>query len=125
MLTGPTRVALVQAGILPVLAVAGFVLGSKAATLGLVYGSLVALAASLSMVWREQRAIRHPEWDGRKLLGVFIVTALERLLIVTLMLGVGFAALKLSPLFVLLGLTLSQSAWLTVVFSAENKNNPA
>jgi ATP synthase protein I len=121
MLTAPTRVALAQAGLAPILAMFGFVLAGRAAALAIVYGVVVALLASLLMVRRERAAIRHPEWDGRKLFGVFVLTGLERLAAVVLMLGMGFGVLKLSPLPLLVGLALAQMAWLAAALSCKAK----
>lgn len=121
MLTAPTRVALVQAGMAPIIAMSGLVFAGRAAAAALFYGVAVALVASVLMVWRERTAIRHPEWDGRKLFGVFVLTGLERLAAVVLMLGIGFGVLKLSPLPLLVGLVLAQMAWLAAALSYKNK----
>ncbi len=123
MLTGPTRVALTQAGLAPILAMSGLVFAGRAAALALFYGVAVALIASLLMVWRERTAIRHPEWDGRKLFGVFVLTGLERLAAVVLMLVLGFGVLKLSPLPLLAGLVLAQAAWLAAALTYQDKKN--
>jgi hypothetical protein len=120
MLTAPARVAWVQAGLAPPLALVAFVTAGGAAALAVLYGVATALVASLLMVWRERTTLRHPEWDGRKLFGVFILSGLERWLAVILMLGIGFGVLKLSPLPLLLGLALAQTAWLAAVFVSRN-----
>ncbi len=120
MLTGPTRVAWVQAAMAPLLAILGFFAAGSTAALAVFYGAATALAASLLMVWRERTTLRHPEWDGRKLFGVFILSGLERWLAVILMLGIGFGVLKLSPLPLLLGLAFAQTAWLAAVFVGRN-----
>jgi ATP synthase protein I len=101
---------------MPLCAVGGFMLAGRSTALAVVYGVLVALAASMLLVVRERTTRQHPEWDGRKLISVFMLAALERLLAVGLMLGIGFGVLRLSPLPVLLGLALAQLAWLAVVF---------
>lgn len=109
----------------PLLAMFGFVLAGRAAALATFYGVMVALVASLLMVWRERAAIRHPEWDGRKLFGVFVLTGLERLAAVVLMLGMGFGVLKLSPLPLLVGLVLAQVAWVVAALPNKNSNSRA
>lgn len=120
MLTAPARVAWVQAVMAPLLAIFGlFTVGNEAA-LAILYGVATALVSSLLMVWRERTTVRHPEWDGRKLFGVFILSGLERWLAAVLMLGTGFGVLKLSPLPLLLGLALAQTAWLATVFLSRN-----
>lgn len=125
MLTAPARVAWVQAVMAPLLAILGFFAGGSAAALALFYGVAIALVTSLLMVWRERTTLRHPEWDGRKLFGVFILSGLERWLAVILMLGIGFAILKLRPLPLLLGLALAQTAWLSAVFVGRNNTKRA
>ena len=105
----------------PLLAILGFFAAGSAAALAIFYGVATALVASLLMVWRERTTLRHPEWDGRKLFGVFILSGLERWFTVILMLGVGLGVLKLSPLPLLLGLATAQIAWLAAVLSARNK----
>lgn len=121
MLTAPARVALVQAGMAPLLGLGGFIAAGAAAALAVFYGVATALAASLLMVWRERTTLQHPEWHGRRLFGVFILSGLERWFTVILMLGIGFGVLKLAPLPLLLGLALAQLAWLTVAMPDSNK----
>lgn len=123
MLTAPARVALVQAGMAPLLGLGGFIAAGAAAALAVFYGVATAVAASLLMVWRERKTLQHPEWDGRKLFGVFILSGLERWFTVALMLGIGFGVLKLTPLPLLLGLALAQLAWLTVALPDRNKKH--
>ena len=121
MLTAPARVAWVQAVMAPVLAILVFFAAGSAAALAVFYGVATALVSSLLMVWRERTTLRHPEWDGRKLFGVFILSGLERWFSVILMLGVGLGGLKLSPLPMLLGLAAAQIAWFSAVLSVRNK----
>ena len=120
MLTAPARVAGVQAVMAPLLAILGYFAGGSAAALAILYGVATALVASLLMVWRERTTLRHPEWDGRKLFGVFILSGLERWFTVIVMLGMGLGVLKLSPLPLLLGLAAAQIAWLSAVLSVRN-----
>ena len=54
MLTAPARVALVQAGMAPLLGLGGFIAAGDAVALAVFYGVATALAASLLMVWRER-----------------------------------------------------------------------
>ena len=121
MLTAPARVAGVQAVMAPLLAILVFFAVGSVAALAVLYGVATALVASLLMVWRERTTLRHPEWDGRKLFGVFILSGLERWFTVILMLGIGLGVLKLSPLPLLLGLIAAQIAWLSAVLSIRSK----
>jgi ATP synthase protein I len=123
MLTAPIRVALAQATMTPLFAASGYALAGRSGALALFYGGLVALVASLLMVWRERTAMRHPEWDGRKLFGVFVLSGIERFVAVILMLAVGLGGLRLSPLQVVLGFALAQLAWLAVALSYRNKQH--
>ena len=104
----------------PLLAILGFFAGGSAAALALFYGVAIALVASLLMVWRERTTLRHPEWDGRKLFGVFILSGLERWFTVILMLGIGLGVLNISPLPLLLGLAAAQMAWFFAMFAVRN-----
>ena len=110
--TGTRRVALAQAGLAPVAALTAWVLAGIGAGLAVLYGVLVALAASSVLVWRERQSIQHPEWDQHRLIKLFIRTGVERLVLLVGLLFVGLAVLKLAPLPLLLGLVLAQFAWL-------------
>ena len=105
----------------PLAAILGFVFSGGAAALAACYGVLVALVASLLMVWRERVAIQHPEWDGRKLFGLFIRAGLERLFAVVVLLAVGFGVLKLAPLPLVLGLAAAQTGWLAAAMPGRNR----
>lgn len=121
MLTALARVAQVQVVMAPLLAILVCMAVDGAAALAVFYGVATALVASLLMLWRERTTLRHPEWDGRKLFGIFILSGLERWLAVILMLAIGFGVLKLEPLPLLLGLAGAQIAWLAAVLSVRNK----
>lgn len=110
--TGTRRVALAQAVLAPLAALAGAVVGGGWAGLAALYGVLMALAVSLVLVWRERQAMRHPEWDQHRLFKQFIRTGVERLLVLVGLLFAGLGVLKLMPLPMLLGLLLAQLAWL-------------
>jgi ATP synthase protein I len=111
-MTGTRRVALAQAGLVPVAALLGGALAGFEAGLAATYGALVALAVSAVLVWRERQSMRHPEWDQHRLFKLFIRAGVERLALLVALLGVGLGGLKLAPLPVLLGLVLAQFAWL-------------
>jgi ATP synthase I chain. len=123
MLTGPARVALAQAGIAVLLALLGFAVygGSHAAALG--YGAVVAWVTSLLLVRREYSAMRHPEWDGKKLFAVFMLTGLERLTAVVVLLALGLGVLHLAPLPVLAGLALAQFGWLAAASAGKKQGS--
>jgi len=125
MLTAPARVAQVQAVMAPVLAIIGYFAMGPAVALAVFYGVATALVSSLLMVWRERTTLRHPEWDGRKLFGVFIRSGMERWLAVIAMLAIGFGVLKLAPLPLLLGLVAAQIAWVAAAFAVKKNTKRA
>jgi ATP synthase protein I len=110
--TGTRRVALAQAGLAPIAALIGGVFAGIEAGLAMLYGALVALAASAVLVWRERQSMQHPEWDQHRLFKLFIRAGIERLALLVGLLIVGLGALKLAPLPLLLGLLLAQLGWL-------------
>jgi ATP synthase protein I len=111
-ISGTLKVALAQAGLAPIAALAGWVFAGIGAGMAALYGVLVALAVSAVLVWREQQSMRHPEWDQHRLFKVFIRAGIERLVLLVGLLIVGLGVLKLPPLPMLLGLVLAQFAWL-------------
>jgi len=119
--TGTRRVVLAQAGLAPVAALTAWVLAGIGAGLAVLYGVLVALAASSVLVWRERQSIQHPEWDQHRLIKLFIRTGVERLVLLVGLLFVGLAVLKLAPLPLLLGLVLAQFAWLAAAIDRSTK----
>lgn len=110
--TGIRRVALAQAGLAPIAALACGAFTGFEAGLAALYGGLTALAVSGVLAWRERQSMRHPEWDQHRLMKLFIRTGFERLLVLTGLLIVGLGVLKLAPLPLLLGLMLAQLGWL-------------
>ena len=119
--TATRRVALVQAGLAPVFALAAAGVAGRAVGLAVLYGASIALAASALLAWRERQSMRHPEWDQHRLLKMFVRAALERLLLLVGLLIVGLGVLKLLPLPLLLGLVLAQFAWLVVATTGRGK----
>jgi ATP synthase protein I len=118
--TGTRRVALAQAGLAPVAALIGGMVAGIEAGLAVLYGVLVALAASAVLVWRERQSMQHPEWDQHRLLKLFIRAGIERLVLLVALLLLGLGVLKLAPLPLLLGLLLAQFGWLA---AASGRNN--
>ncbi len=118
--TGTRRVALAQAGLAPIAALSAVFVGIEAG-LALLYGTLVALAVSLVLVWRERQSMQHPEWDQHRLFKQFIRAGIERLLVLVGLLAVGLGVLKLAPLPLLLGLLLAQFGWLAAATSRNDK----
>jgi len=105
----------------PMLALAGVAFVGLHTGAALLYGSLTALAVTVVLVWREQQAARHPEWDPHRLLKQFARTGVERLVVLIALLAAGFGVLQLAPLPLLLGLLLAQSAWLALALGHQTK----
>lgn len=120
-ISGARRVALAQAGLAPIAATLAGVFGGAEVGLAVLYGVLVALAVSAVLVWRERQSMRHPEWDQNRLFKLFIRAAVERLLLLVGLMGVGLGVLELAPVPLLLGLVAAQFAWLAAVVGAGNK----
>lgn len=113
--TGVRRVALAQVVLAPLLALVGGMTAGVGFGVGLLYGTLAALAVTLVLVWREWQSMRHPEWDQHRLLRLFIRASLERLLLLIALLYAGLGLLELAPLPMLLGLLLAQAGWLAAL----------
>lgn len=114
---GLQRVALAQAALAPVAAGIAAAVGGSDAAFAVLYGALTAVAATSLLVWREHQAMRHPEWDPRRLYGVFVRTAIERLLLLVGLLAFGFGVLRLTPLPLLTGLLVAQAGWFAALGS--------
>lgn len=119
--TGTRRVAVAQAGLALIAALAGGAFSGIGAGLAALYGALVAVAVSAVLVWRERQSMQHPEWDQHRLFKLFIRTGLERLVLLVALLATGLGVLKLAPLPLLLGLLLAQLGWLAVATSRNSK----
>ena len=121
-ISGTQRVALAQAGLAPIAALAGWMFGGGGAGVAVLYGVLVALSVSAVLVWRERQSMRHPEWDQHRLFKLFVRAGIERLVLLVGLLIVGLGVLKLAPLPMLLGLVLAQFAWLAAATSGRRQN---
>lgn len=105
----------------PLVALVSGVFAGPLAGAAALYGSLTALAVTAVLVWRERQAMRHPEWDQHRLLKQFIRTGIERLVVLSALLVAGLGVLKLAPLPMLLGLVLTQLAWLAAATGRQTK----
>lgn len=121
--TAIRRVALTQAAIAPVVASLAAAIGGRGTAAAALYGALVALAVTAVLVWRETQSMRHPEWDQHRLFRLFIRAGIERLLLLTGLVGLGLAVLGLAPLPLLLGLVLAQFAWIAAAKAGGHNNN--
>jgi len=119
--TGTRKLVRVQAGLAPLLALAAAGISGVEAGLAVLYGVLAGVAVSAVLMWREQQSMRHPEWDQHRLLKLFVRAGIERLVLLSGMLIVGLAVLRLAPLPLLLGLMAAQLAWLVVAAGKHGK----
>jgi ATP synthase protein I len=120
-ISGTRRVALAQAGLAPIAALIGAMVGGSGTGLAVLYGALVALAVSAVLVWRERQSMQHPEWDQHRLFKLFVRAGVERLLLLVGLLAMGLGVLKLAPLPLLLSLALAQFAWVAAATGRKTK----
>lgn len=84
--------------------------------LSVVYGSGVALANTLLLMWRLGRSARRAPTDANRQLQMFYLSSVERFLVVATLLVAGMTALGLSPLAVVAGFVLGQLTLLIAGF---------
>lgn len=120
-ISGTQRVALTQAGLVPIVALIGLALDGFGTGLAAGYGVLVGLAVSTVLAWRERQSMRHPEWDQHRLMKMFIRAGIERLLLLVGLLIMGLGVFRLAPLPLLLGLLLAQFGWLAAATGRSNR----
>lgn len=84
--------------------------------LSVVYGSGVALANTLLLMWRLGRSARRQSMDANRQLRTFYLSSVERFLVVATLLVAGMTALGLSPLALLAGFVLGQLTLLIAGF---------
>jgi ATP synthase protein I len=119
--SGIRRVALAQAGLAPIAALAGWMFAGPGAAAAALYGVLVALAVSAVLVWREGQSMRHPEWDQHRLFKLFIRAANRAAGAPCRAAGRGARRAEAGPLPMLLGLVLAQLAWLAAATAGRDK----
>jgi ATP synthase protein I len=112
------RVLRVQGMLAPVFGLAGLLWAGSGAAVAALYGAGIAFAVTALLVWRETQCARHPEWDQQKLMKRFIGVGVERLVLLSALLAVGFGVLELAPLPLLLGLVGAQFAWFALALVA-------
>ena len=84
--------------------------------LSVVYGTGVALANTLLLMWRLGRSARRSPADANRQLRLFYLSSVERFLVVATLLVVGMTALGLAPLAVVTGFVLGQLTLLVAGF---------
>ncbi len=84
--------------------------------LSVVYGSGVALANTLLLMWRLGRSARRSPTDANRQLRQFYLSSVERFLVVATLLVAGMTAFGLAPLAVVTGFVLGQLTLLIAGF---------
>jgi hypothetical protein len=89
--------------------------------LSVLYGSGVALANTLLLMWRLGRSARRAPTDANRQLRMFYLSSVERFLVVATLLVAGMTALGLAPLAVVAGFVLGQLTLLIAGFMGGKK----
>ena len=113
VLSGQLLVALVAGG--AIVAIQGWESGWVMA-LSVVYGSGVALANTLLLMWRLGRSARRAPTDANRQLRMFYLSSVERFLVVATLLVAGMTALGLAPQAIVAGFVLGQLTLLIAGF---------
>lgn len=104
------RLIVLQSVIVIIAAALTYKVADPSAVKSIVYGNLVALIASLLLVWRHKQGQRQSE--AGSVLRHAYKTAIERFIWTIFLLALGFKLLELSPLWLLAGFVVGQAAWL-------------
>ena len=97
-----------------ILFMVGYVTWDRTTAIGILFGSLVAMANVVILVWRMNQAEKRNLLEVQKNLHLFYRSSLERFIFVALLLASGMGSLGLNPIAVLVGFALGQ---LTLIVS--------
>lgn len=103
-------VALQSVVVLLTVAALGYWKGVAAAGAAL-YGGVAALANSALLGWRQRQAERRIHSDAGRHLRSFYRSSLERIVVVSVWLGLGLGGLGLEPMPMLVGFIIGLLAW--------------
>jgi hypothetical protein len=104
------KVLKIQLVLVPVTALAGFVVAGQGAALAAGYGVVIAIAMTLLQIWHAGRARRLASADPVANVRILYRCALERLITAVALLALGFTVLQLMALPLLLGFTVALAA---------------
>ncbi len=97
-----------------ILFMVGYVTWDRTTAIAILFGSLVAMANVVILVWRMNQAEKRNLLEVQKNLHLFYRSSLERFIFVALLLASGMGSLGLNPIAVLVGFALGQ---LTLIVS--------
>ncbi|TCV82228.1 ATP synthase subunit I [Sulfurirhabdus autotrophica] len=97
-----------------ILFMVGYVTWNRMTAIAILFGSLVAMANVVILVWRMNQAEKRNLLEVQKNLHLFYRSSLERFIFVALLLASGMGSLGLNPIAVLVGFALGQ---LTLIVS--------
>ena len=104
------KVLKIQLVLVPVTALAGFVVAGQGAALAAAYGALIAVAMTLLQIWHAGRAQRLASADPVANVRILYRCALERMITAVVLFVLGFTVLQLMALPLLLGFAVALTA---------------
>ncbi len=108
------RLAVLQGAITTISATIAYVVSTPLVAESVAFGCGVALVGTLFLAWRTARGALLEQYGAGWVLRHAYRTAMERFLLVALLLGMGFKLLTLAALWVFAGFVVGQLAWLAV-----------
>ena len=108
------RLAGFQAAITIIGAAVTYVFAAPLAAASVAFGGCVAAFGSLFLAWRYVAGVSREHLGAEWVLRHAYRTAIERFMLVALLLAIGFKLLKLAPFWLLAGFIWGQLAWLAV-----------
>lgn len=110
----PVRLAVLQGLITIIAATATYHIVAPMAGEAVVFGGCVAMAGTLFLAWRSEVGARRQNLGAQWILRHAYRTAIERFMLVALLLAAGFKLLRLAPLWMLAGFIFGQLVWLAI-----------
>jgi uncharacterized Tic20 family protein len=111
-----------QAGVICLVVVVAGLWAGLGTALALLYGGLVAVANGALLVWRWHKGARDFHCDAGRHLRSFYRSALERFLVVLVLLAAGFALTGGHRIALLAGFAVGQLAWILTSLTLRERN---
>lgn len=115
------KVVIFQLGVAAITASGAFWISGANAAQGTLFGVLTSMISALLLSWGVVMATRRSVKNQHRGMLLLYLGAVQRFLLVLAMFGIGVAALKLNPLFMVIGFGLAQFAFLAVARSERPK----
>lgn len=115
------KVVIFQLGVAAIGASGSLWISGANAAQGTLFGVLTSMISALLLSWGVVMATRRSVKNQNRGMLLLYVGAVQRFLLVLAMFGIGVAALKLNPLFMVIGFGLAQFAFLAVARSERPK----